>query len=125
FFNRPPLQAVDRRVSPRRDTNALRAELSGTGVGISVVCPGLIGREGMWASYGKKVPLVAKESSPEDVTEAVVDAIRRDLHEVIVNPLPLRPLLILKAISPSAANSVIAGIGLVEITRQVADGEKE
>jgi len=102
-------------------TGPLRDELKGTGVSASVICPGLVSRVGQWVSYGKTAPWFAGESAPERVAAAVVRAVRNDLHEVIVNPFPFRPLLVLKALSPSMANALMMRLGLVEFSRRIAE----
>jgi short-subunit dehydrogenase len=102
-------------------TGALRDELHGSGVSASVICPGLVSRVGMWASYGKRPPTLARESSPEQVAEAVVRAVRHDLHEQIVNPLPMWPVLMLKVMSPSLAHDLMKRFGFLEFARRLAD----
>ena len=101
-------------------TVSLRSELEGTGVCASVVCPGLVSRVGMWASYGTSVPWLARESRPEDVSDAVLRALRRNLAEINVNPMPVWPLLVLRTLSPDLANAVVKRIGLVDVARGVA-----
>jgi short-subunit dehydrogenase len=102
-------------------TGALRDELQGSGVSASVVCPGLVSRVGMWAAYGKRPPAFAGESSPEQVAAAVVRGVRDDLHEQIVNPLPMWPVLMLKVLSPSLAHGLMKRFGFLEFARRLAD----
>ncbi len=102
-------------------TGALRDELQGSGVSASVICPGLVSRVGMWASHGMRPPALARESSPEQVAEAVVRAVRHDRHEQIVNPLPMWPVLMLKVLSPSLAHGVMKRLGFVDFARRLAD----
>jgi short-subunit dehydrogenase len=102
-------------------TGALRDELQGSGVSASVICPGLVSRVGMWASRGQRAPTFARESSPEQVANAVVRAARHDLHEQIVNPLPMWPVLLLKVLSPSLAHGVMKRFGFLEFARRLAD----
>lgn len=66
---------------------ALRDELWGSGVGVSVILPGFIRDAGMFAASGAKAPAGLGTSSPEDVGEGVVSAIVRDRVEVQVAPL--------------------------------------
>jgi hypothetical protein len=70
-------------------------ELHGTGVYSSTVCPGFIAQEGMWARLNRKVHPAFGLSAPERVATAVVEAIRHTKVEVIVNPLPVRPVILL------------------------------
>ena len=68
----------------------LRNDLSRHGVGVSVVCPGLIREAGMFAASGAKPPRILGTSSPGEVGEAVVSAVERDRVEVDVAPLAQR-----------------------------------
>jgi short-subunit dehydrogenase len=65
--------------------DALRQELMGTGIKISTICPGYVSQVGMLADTGLPAPDSAGTSTPEMVTKAVIEAIRRDLPEVIIN----------------------------------------
>jgi short-subunit dehydrogenase len=66
---------------------ALRDELAATGVGVSVILPGFIRGAGMFAKSGVKAPAGLGTSSPQEVGEAVVTALRRNRAEVEVAPL--------------------------------------
>ena len=65
---------------------ALRQDLHGTGVGVSVVLPGFIRDAGMFADSGATTPPGFGTRSPEDVAHAVLEAIRKDKGEVLVAP---------------------------------------
>ena len=65
---------------------ALRMELHGTGVGVSLVSPTYVSDAGMWAETGLKAHPMAGEVTPAAVAEAVLTAIRRDRREVEVAP---------------------------------------
>ncbi|HYZ00851.1 MAG TPA: SDR family NAD(P)-dependent oxidoreductase [Candidatus Binatia bacterium] len=67
--------------------HSLRAELKGTGVGVSVVSPYFVRDAGFWAAAGHHAPL---EVTPEQVASAVAAAIRDDRAEVTVAPWPAR-----------------------------------
>lgn len=64
--------------------HALRLELRGTGVGISLISPSYVSEAGMWAESGQHSPY---EVTPVRVADAVVRAIRDDRPEVTVAPL--------------------------------------
>jgi short-subunit dehydrogenase len=68
--------------------HALRAELRGTGVGVSLVSPIYVREAGMWAETGQRSPI--GEVTPEQVAEAVLRAVRQDRSEVTVAPLVMR-----------------------------------
>lgn len=67
---------------------SLREELHGTGVGVSVVCPGFVADSGMFAGWskGEKPPGLTSTVRPEKVGEATVAAIEKNKGEVIVGP---------------------------------------
>ena len=81
-------------------SGALRTELRGTGVGVSLVAPGFVAEAGMFAVYQRRAPWIAGESKPEKVAAAVVRAITRDRAEILVNPGPVRLMLVVDALSP-------------------------
>jgi short-subunit dehydrogenase len=61
---------------------ALREDLHPKGVGVSTVSPGFIREAGMFHDTGQKAPPGMGTTSPREVGEAVVSAIRRDRSEV-------------------------------------------
>lgn len=104
-------------------TQALRAELRGSGVGCSVICPGFTTGGGMYArqeAAGHRAPFVLGTVSATRVADAVIDAIRRDRPEVIVNGRPMRPLLVLDAMAPRAAERLADATAVNRYFRQVA-----
>ncbi|HEY3082299.1 MAG TPA: SDR family NAD(P)-dependent oxidoreductase [Chloroflexota bacterium] len=64
--------------------HALRAELRGTGVGVSLVSPTFVSGAGMWAETGLRASV--RETTPELVAEACLRAIRDDRAELAVAP---------------------------------------
>ena len=102
-------------------TAALRAELEGSGVGVSVICPGFVSQAGMFAGYGRPAPRLAGTVRPERVGSAVVRAIRNDLQEVLVSPSPIRPLLALNTLAPGLGNAVVKRMGIVGMFRGLAE----
>ncbi|HEX9053090.1 MAG TPA: SDR family NAD(P)-dependent oxidoreductase [Anaeromyxobacter sp.] len=99
-------------------TAGLRAELAGTGVSLSAVCPGFVTGVGMFARFGVAPPRAIGSCTPDQVAAAVVRAIRRDVPEIIVNSVPVRPLLALAALFPRAGNWLLARTGIVEFQRR-------
>ena len=97
---------------------ALRSELEGSGVGVSVVCPGYVSGEGMFARFHVKAPRIVGTVSPEAVARATVKAIEHDRQEVIVNRMPIRPILVINAVSPSMANRLLRWAGIREMQRR-------
>lgn len=74
-------------------SDSLRQELTGTGVGISAICPGYIVGAGMLADTGIPAPRWAGTSTPEAVAIAVLRAITHNQAEVVINQDPVMALL--------------------------------
>jgi short-subunit dehydrogenase len=93
----------------------LSARASGSRVSASVICPGFIEDVGMYADsvprHGRRAPLALGTSSAKDVARATLEAIDRDLPEVIVCPRPMRLVLALGAIRPTAAEWLLEKLG--------------
>ena len=79
---------------------ALREELWGTGVGVSVISPTFVSEAGMWAVTGLRPNPIAGEVSPAQVADAVLTAITRNRREIDVVPIQLRTVLKLQALTP-------------------------
>jgi short-subunit dehydrogenase len=101
----------------------LRADLSGTGVGVSIVAPGFIRDAGMFADSGAKPPSGIGTSTPQEVAAGVVTAIERDKVEVAVAPLRLRALAHLGLASPRVAMRAISGRAANKTADRVAEGQ--
>ena len=99
---------------------SLNEEVRGSNVGVSVVCPGFIADEGMFARRELGAPGLLKACHPEDVARAVVKAIVRRMPEVLVTGRPARPLVVLRAISPRLAYWLGRSLGLVGYTETLA-----
>lgn len=109
-------------------THALRAEYYGSPIGFSVVCPGFVRDEGMYARFeqeGVHAPLVTGTTSPAKVAEAVIDAIKHDRLEVMVNDVPLRPLVVLASALPQLAAPVMKYTGMTDLFRRAGEIQSE
>lgn len=84
-------------------TNSLRATYRKTNVGASVICPGFV-EAGIYdrlkTKTGLQAPKLLGTSRPETVSKAVIRAIRKNLPDVIINPIPVRPLFAISALFP-------------------------
>jgi len=69
---------------------ALREDLRATGVGVTIVFPGMISGAGMFAETGVEAPRGVPTRSPEQVAEAVIIGIEKDKPEIDVAPLLAR-----------------------------------
>jgi NADP-dependent 3-hydroxy acid dehydrogenase YdfG len=65
-------------------SEALRSELRGTGIELSLVCPGVVNTE---LGSGLKETRAVKVVEPEDVADAIVEALRTGRFDVFVPPL--------------------------------------
>lgn len=104
-------------------SQALRAELWGTGVSSSVVCPGFVSDAGMFARYEAKglvAPRALGVSSPARVVQGVLDALISDRAQVIVNPTPMRPAFALQELAPSLHARAAATLGVRAIMARMA-----
>ena len=101
----------------------LRAELRGTGVSASVVCPGFVSEAGMFAERSQRAPRLLGTSTPEAVAGAVVRAVVKDVGEIIVNPGPIRLMLALEALSPRLSDWILRHSGVYDYYRGQAEAE--
>lgn len=85
---------------------ALREELMGTGVGVSTISPTFVSGAGMWAETGLKANPIAGEVAPEQVADAVFEAIMKNKAEIDVVNLPLRASLKVLGVAPGVFMSV-------------------
>jgi short-subunit dehydrogenase len=108
-------------------THSLRAELSGSGVSASVVTPGFISDDGMFAqrqrSSGVEVSRLLGTSRSEHVARAVVRALREDSVELLVNPGPIRAMQALNALAPHVFSWMQKRIGVNAMLRRLAGSE--
>jgi len=108
-------------------TTSLRATYSGTGVSASVIVPGFV-EAGIYADLKEKSGMVAPAllgtSRPEKVAAAIIKAIEDDLPEIIINPLPVRPLLAFIAMFPRMGEWVSDKTGGNEFFRKVVASMK-
>jgi short-subunit dehydrogenase len=99
----------------------LRADVHGTGVGVSCVFPGFIRDAGIFADSKVKLPIGAGTRSPQDVARAVARAIERDRGEVDVAPVAQRASVLLSALSPELTARTVRLLGGREIARQMRE----
>ncbi|HMD51126.1 MAG TPA: SDR family NAD(P)-dependent oxidoreductase [Solirubrobacteraceae bacterium] len=104
---------------------SLRAELRGSGVGVSAVFPGFIRQAGMFADADVELPPGVGTRSPQDVAEAVVAAIESNRGEVDVAPLAMRAGVVFASLAPELAASAARRMGTEEISRQMEAGQRE
>lgn len=101
----------------------LREDLAGSGVGVSLVSPGLVREAGLFADSGAKAPPGLGTSSPKDVARAVVKAIERNSGETFVSPIQQRVLARFAGIQPELAGKITRRPIAQRIADSVADGQ--
>jgi short-subunit dehydrogenase len=107
-------------------THAVRWENRGTGVSASAVIPTLVVGTGMYererarAPLGERVPWIVT-ATPQRVARAVTRAIQRDSAEIVVNKVPLRPILAAMTLVPGSGGWLLRALGVTEIFRRAAN----
>lgn len=100
---------------------AMRAELHGTGVGISTLFPGFIRDAGMFHVTGVKLPFGVGTKSPRHVAQATLKAIERNKAELDVAPVGLRLGAMFAPLAPDIAAAVSRRQGGDEIAKAHED----
>ena len=109
-------------------TSSLRGTYRPDGVSASVIVPGFV-EAGIYAKLkarsGMAAPALLGTSSPETVARTVIRAIEQDLPEVIVNSVPVRPLLAFTALFPAAGEWLGGKVGANDFFRRVVQAQKQ
>jgi short-subunit dehydrogenase len=103
---------------------ALREDLAGTPVGVSVIYPGFIRDAGMFAESDTKLPFYVGTRTPKDVCDAVLSAIDRDRAEVSVAPFGVRAGSAFAGLMPAFAGAVQRRLGAQKIADQMTEGQR-
>jgi short-subunit dehydrogenase len=104
-------------------TQSLRAEYLDSPVGFSVVCPGFVAGDGMYArmaAEGHRSNRLMGQTTTDKVADAVVRAIHEDRAEIVESGTPIRPLLAIAQLAPGLTERIAARIGATELFRGVA-----
>lgn len=104
---------------------ALREELWGTGVGVSVVCPTFVNEAGMWAETGLKANPMAGEVSPAQVAEAVWNAIVKNRGDVDVVPIQLKASLKFMAVAPGLFGTIARSTGATRADDEIGERQRD
>lgn len=109
-------------------THSLRVELSDKPVGASVICPGFVSEDGMYGRIeetGTHAPLLSRPTTTDKVVNAVIKGITHDTPEIIVNPLPARPLITLREAIPRLSPLIHNMLGLNKYVRKVYENKSK
>lgn len=102
---------------------ALREDLHGSGVGVSLVLPGFIRDAGMFHDGGGK-SMGLGTATPEQVGAAVVKGVRTNKREIEVAPIQQRMLAGVGLHMPGVALRAQRGVG-TRAAEQLTEGQKE
>ncbi len=105
--------------------HALREDLRGSGVGVSVVLPGFISDAGLFHDANVDLPAWVATKTPDDVARAVIGAIERNRLEVDVAPLSLRAGALFAGIAPRVSATVQRHLGAGKIAQQYERGQRD
>jgi short-subunit dehydrogenase len=104
--------------------HGIREDLRPHGVGVSVVLPGFIRDAGMFAEAGVELPRGVGTRTPQDVAEAVIDAVQHNRAEVEVAPLGLRVGAAFAGVAPGLAASISRKMGGSRVASDLAEGQR-
>jgi short-subunit dehydrogenase len=102
----------------------LREDLRDSGIGVSVVTPGVIRDAGMFADSGASSPPGIGTGTPQQVGNAVVRAIEHDKSEIAVAPLRQRALARFAMLAPEISGR-LAGSAAVKAADAIAEGQTD
>ena len=105
--------------------HGLRGDLHGSGVGVSVICPGFIRDAGMFHDSGVRPPKGSGSRTPEQVAKAVRRAIERDVSEIDVAAPDQRIGGKLGALAPELTARLTRKLGGKEFGAKVAAGQRD
>src|SRR5437762_4251502 len=104
---------------------ALREELWGTGVGVSVISPTFVSEAGMWAVTGLKPNPIAGEVTPAQVADAVWTAITNNRREMDVGPIQLRTVLKLQVLTPGVFATTARWMGATRANEDLDERQRD
>jgi short-subunit dehydrogenase len=110
-------------------SDAIRQELADSGVQISTICPGYIAEQGMLADTGIPAPSLSGTSQPEAVAKAVIQSIKKNQAEVIVNKdfltvFVTKLLFAIWQFFPKFGDAIYRLIGVIELNNQRVNIQK-
>ena len=106
-------------------SNALHDDLRGSGVGCTTIFPGFIEDAGMWADAKVDAPPGAGARKPQDVADAVLEALARNPYEIDVAGLVPRAGGWLYGASAALVHAIQRRGGGEKVSADLADAQRE
>jgi short-subunit dehydrogenase len=106
-------------------SDSLRAELAGSGVSVSTVCPYYVRESGMYHDNTSGDSGRVSTVSPQDVADAVRKAIVNDRARIVVGPPEVVMAPVLRAISPSLLDRIARMQGGYAEQQRMAESVRE
>jgi short-subunit dehydrogenase len=102
----------------------LRADLHGSGVGVTLVCPGFVSDAGMFADSGARLPPWVGTITADQVADGVVRGIERERAEIDVAPFILRAGTFAGTLAPVTLERVQRRLGSARIARDLEERQR-
>jgi short-subunit dehydrogenase len=104
-------------------TQGLRREYRKRPVSFSVITPGFVAGDGMYqrmVEEGVSSNRLIGATTVESIADDVLNAVRRDLPEVVDTGAPVRPVLALSQLAPRTTERLVARIGVDKMFERTA-----
>jgi short-subunit dehydrogenase len=101
-------------------SDAIQQELANTNVGVSVICPGFTDA-GMYHALDITAPSAAHIAQPTEVADAVLQSIKQNQKEVILDGAASKILFAISQISPQFGDAIYRRVGVVELNQSCAE----
>jgi short-subunit dehydrogenase len=100
-------------------SDAIQQELASTNVGVSVICPGYT-NAGMFHVLNITPPSAAHVAQPTEVADAVLQSIKQNQKEVILDGVASKILFAISQLSPQFGDAVFRQVGVVDVNQNCA-----
>ncbi|MGA7935798.1 MAG: SDR family NAD(P)-dependent oxidoreductase, partial [Kovacikia sp.] len=100
-------------------SDAIRHELAHNNIGVTVICPGCI-NAGMFLALDIPAPDGARLTEPTEVADVIIQAIKQNQKEVLLDNLTVKAFYVLSQLFPDFGDSMIKKVGIVETNRNCA-----
>lgn len=105
-------------------SEAMRHELADTDVDVSIICPGCI-NAGMFLDLDIPVPSGARITEPSEAAEIVIQSIKQNQKEVIIDSFAIKAFYAISQLSPELADSMVHKAGVIETNRNCAQRQMQ